>query len=185
MKRFSTIWLTGRILSLVELIMPNERKQWARAMKAEAAHVESDAAALTFAGGCLWAAIIQHLEVEANRSAAVLSAGLTAGFMFFAHAAINGSGAWPLLWPLLGGVMTAVLCLKDRGLLKVRRGAWLGLRAGLLAGLLFAIGGATLVWASDSLTLDSRLHVLGMGAIAGAALSAVGAGTATLLSRFV
>ncbi len=183
MERFVARWLIERIFGLAELIMPDERKQWARAMKAEASHVGSDAAAVSFAGGCLWAAFLEYVAAETSKSAAVLCAGVTAGFVFFAHSAVEGSGAWPLLWPLLGGAMTVLLFGQRHGRPALRRGAWLGLRAGLVAALLFTTAGAILIGESASVTLDSRLHTLVAGALLGTLFSVIGAGAATLIPR--
>lgn len=70
-------------------------------------------------------------------------AGLTAGLLFFAHAMVPYSRAWPLLWPLLGGVAAAVLASRDgysgSGFHRARVGA----AAGAIAGAVFL--GGTLV----------------------------------------
>lgn len=183
MHRFSPGWFIRRIFSLAELIMRDERKQWSRAMKGEAAHLGCDAAAIGFAAGCLRAALLECLKLEANRSAAALCAGLAAGFVFFAHSSIDGSGAWPLLWPLFGGAMTVLLHAQHHERLALRSGAWLGLKAGLVAVLLFAGGSIALISSSENVALSSRFNVLALGGLLGATLSIFGAGALTLLMR--
>jgi hypothetical protein len=127
--------------------------------------------------------LVEYLRAEASRSAAVLSAGLAAGFVFSAHSSVDGSGAWPLVWPLFGGAMAVLLFAQGRSRVALRSGALLGLRAGLVAALLFALVGATLISASESVTLGARLTILAIGALLAAALSAAGAGAAALLVR--
>jgi hypothetical protein len=183
MGRSSARSLAELIFRLVDLTMPAEHRQWARAMRAEAAYVGSDAAALGFAAGCLWVAVAEYFKMAARKNSAVMGAGLCAGFVFFAHASVDGSGAWPVLWPLLGGAGTALVSARNSRRLDLPGAAWLGLRAGLVAGLLFAAGGIALLSASEQVTVGSRLPVLVVAAVAGALLSAIGASTATLLVR--
>lgn len=181
MERFSFGWLIEGIFTLVELIMPEERKQWARAMKDEALHLGREAVALGFAGGCLRAALLEQVRSQACRSPAALCAGLAAGVVFFAHSAIVGSGAWPLLWPLLGGAMTVLLHAQDHERLVFRSAAWLGLKAGLVAVLLFVVGSIALISSLEHVALSSRLSIVALGGLIAATLSMFGAGALTLL----
>jgi hypothetical protein len=103
--------------------------------------------------------------------------------VFVAHSAVEGSGAWPLLWPVLGGAVAALSYAADGRPLPFRTGAGLGLRAGLVAGLLFVVGGVALIYGSETVTLGSRLGVLAVGMLVGVASSVVGAGAATVLVR--
>lgn len=48
-----------------------------------------------------------------KNSSVVLKIGIVAGFLFFLHALIPNSHAWPLIWPFLGGIVLMVY-LKDR-----------------------------------------------------------------------
>lgn len=74
-----------------------------------------------------------------HTSSSTLIAGLVSGFLFFAHALIPNSHAWPMVWPLLGGVVAVLLPAKRRRL----RNFWTGIRksakAGILAGLIFLV----------------------------------------------
>ena len=64
------------------------------------------------------------------RSSPAVAAGVMAGLLFFAHALVPYSRAWPLMWPLLGGVAAAVLASAGgRG-----TGAWGRVRVGAAAG---------------------------------------------------
>ncbi len=56
--------------------------------------------------------------------------GLLSGFLFFAHAMIPFSHAWPLVWPLLGGV-AAVYLVSQRG---GAQSFWKGLSASAKVG---------------------------------------------------
>lgn len=65
--------------------------------------------------------------------------GLIAGLLFFSHALIPYSHAWPLIWPLLGGALAMHHVSRRRD----ERGFW-GLlsasaKAGLVAGLFFFV----------------------------------------------
>lgn len=52
-----------------------------------------------------------------EKLSSVLKVGLIAGFLFFAHALIPNSNAWPLVWPALAGFFV-VYSLKNTGKLK-------------------------------------------------------------------
>jgi hypothetical protein len=71
----------------------------------------------------------------ARPSTTSLAAGLVAGAALFAHALVQNSQAWPLLWPLLGG-LTAVL-LGRRGITSFGAAVRAGALTGLIAGLVF------------------------------------------------
>ncbi len=103
-----------------------------------------------------------------TRLTPALTVGLAAGVLFFAHAMINNSHAWPLVWPLAGGA-AAVWFAARRGRL---HGFWSGLRAGAGAGvvssaLFFAATAAAL--AGLGLLPPERLNVvlLSLGVAAG------------------
>jgi hypothetical protein len=70
-----------------------------------------------------------------TRFTPALAAGALAGVLFFAHAMINNSHAWPLVWPLAGGA-AAVWFAARRGRL---HGFWSGLRAGAGAGVIASV----------------------------------------------
>lgn len=172
------------LFRLVELAIPEDRRQWARAMKAEAAYIGSDAALVSFAAGCLWAAVLEQLRATIERNIGVIATGSAIGIPFSAHAAVNGSGAWPLIWPLIGGAGSALLLARPGSRLEIGSGAWLGLRTGIIAGLLFAVVGVLLIAAFGRAPLDSRLHVIAIGALVGAGLSGAGGSAATLFLRW-
>jgi hypothetical protein len=64
------------------------------------------------------------------RSSPAVAAGLAAGLLFFAHALVPYSRAWPLVWPLLGGVAAAALASGHGRSI----GAWARVRVGAAAG---------------------------------------------------
>ena len=69
-----------------------------------------------------------------TRFTPALTAGLLAGLLFFGHAMIDGSRAWPLVWPFVGGAAAVLFAGRAHRL----HGFWSGLRAGAGAGALSA-----------------------------------------------
>jgi|GEM_PF-2483682 len=63
------------------------------------------------------------------RFSPVAAAGLAAGVLFFAHALVPYSRAWPLVWPMLGGVAAAALACRGHTI-----GGWARVRVGAAAG---------------------------------------------------
>lgn len=74
----------------------------------------------------------------AHRLAPAAAAGLAAGILFYLHAMIPQSHAWPLMWPLAGGAAAVYLSAR-RGADQAGevRGFRLGAQAGVIAGVLF------------------------------------------------
>jgi hypothetical protein len=124
------------------------------------------------------------------RSSPAVEAGLVAGLLFFAHALVPYSRAWPLVWPLLGGVAAAVLASghgRDVGAWgRVRVGAAAGAIAGgvflaltLAAVFLLAQPGmeatARILGAMEPVAVTPVLAVaIALAALIGVAASAVG-----------
>lgn len=69
-----------------------------------------------------------------TRLTPAVTTGIVAGLLFFAHAMINNSHAWPLVWPLAGGVAAVGIAAHRHRL----QGFWSGLRAAAGAGALSA-----------------------------------------------
>jgi hypothetical protein len=100
--------------------------------------------------------------------------GVVAGLLFFGHAMINNSQAWPLVWPFVGGAAAVVLAARRHRL----QGFWSGLRAGAGSGALSAaLFFATTVVALKALNLIPPDR---FGAVA--ALLAVAAGIGFVLA---
>ena len=72
-----------------------------------------------------------------SRSASIWAAGILAGLAFLAHAMLQNSHAWPLLWAFLAGVLTVMLAGRAHHLLSAIGS---GAAAGLIAGLIFLVG---------------------------------------------
>ena len=74
-----------------------------------------------------------------RRISPTIATGLVAGLLFYLHALIPNSHAWPMLWPILGGVITVILAARRNRL----RGFWNSIKkctkAGSMAGLIFLI----------------------------------------------
>ncbi len=68
------------------------------------------------------------------------SIGLAAGVLFFAHALVPDSNAWPIVWPALAGGVAGYRAARERpGFLK---GVGAAIGAGAIAGLVFLIATA-------------------------------------------
>jgi len=84
--------------------------------------------------------------------------GMLGGVLFFAHAMVNNSHAWPLVWPALAGLLAV---WTSRGAAHGSYGADLGraASAGLIAGAVFLV--ATAVTLSQ-LQLGSGISLAGL-----------------------
>ena len=112
--------------------------------------------------------------------------GIVAGLLFFAHAMINNSHAWPLVWPVAGGA-AAVWFAAHRHRL---RGFWSGLRAaagaGALSAALFFAATAAALAALGLLPperIEPALSALAVAAALGFALATVAGGLAYPFAR--
>lgn len=74
-----------------------------------------------------------------KHSSPAILAGLVGGALFFGHAMINNSHAWPMVWPLLAGSAAVLLAARRHGLQGFWNGLGLAARAGLVAGSLFFV----------------------------------------------
>jgi hypothetical protein len=123
------------------------------------------------------------------RTSPAVTAGVAAGLLFFAHALVPYSRAWPLVWPLLGGVAAAALVSRGRAITpwaRVRVGAAAGAIAGgvflaltLAALFLLAQPGmeatARILGAMEPVVVTPVLAVaIALAAVIGVAASAVG-----------
>lgn len=73
-----------------------------------------------------------------TRISPALGIGILSGLAFFAHAMVNNSHAWPLIWPLIGGA-AAVARSERAGAHSFAAKTWLAARTGLVAGGLFFV----------------------------------------------
>ena len=95
--------------------------------------------------------------------------GLGGGLLFFAHAMINNSNAWPLVWPFLAGVL-AVWTSRTGG--HATYGADIGRAAGvgLIAGMVFIL---TTAFTLSQLGLSGAAGMVGL--VFAAAIGLLGA----------
>ena len=127
-------------------------------------------------------------------------AGVIAGLLFSLHALIPNSHSWPLLWPFLGGAVAVHLATRQhhtgRG---VTHGFALGLRAGVIAAIVFLVATIPTVYllaqsyaepltrrlgGDGPLVLNGAMFLaLVVVAALGVALSAIGGGFAYALDR--
>jgi hypothetical protein len=154
-------------------------------MIAEIAYCEPGHRALSFALGCLGAALKERIGWALLRpERRGLFAAAVAGLVFLAHAAVDGSGAWPLLWPLVAGA--AVTVIPGRCPDQLRRSESSSLRrcwtavcagsaAGSVMGAIFAIGGAAHLSLAGGASLETRTPVLIVGAASSLVISALAA----------
>lgn len=166
-------------------IMPARDKLWAEGMAAELAYCEPGLRALGFALGCLGAALRRRVWSALLRpESRLMLAAAGAGLLFVAHAAVDGSGAWPLLWPLAAGAASTFIPereadrVDDAGRSSLRR-CWRAVRAGSATGavmsVIFAAGSIAFLLTAGDVPLKARLPVLVAGATIGLALSGIGA----------
>lgn len=94
-----------------------------------------------------------------------MTAGLVAGLLFFAHAMISNSHAWPLIWPIAGGAAAVWFAARAHRL----HGFWSGLRAGAGAGL---VAGGFFFAATVIALRVLNLRELGSEALIGLAIAA-------------
>ena len=137
--------------------------------------------------------------MAAHRSPTVV-AGLLAGGLFFLHALLPNSHAWPLVWPLLGGVLAVVLSARRRTqAVGFWNGMGVGARTGLVAAGLFLVASAVAVYvlslppmaqAARTLGADGPLVItssvfagLGLAAALGVAVSALASAFASPFVR--
>ncbi len=96
------------------------------------------------------------------RFASGVLAGLLAGVLFYLHALIPYSHAWPLLWPLLGGALAVYLAARRReGPLSVGQGLKLGAEAGGIAGLLFFLASLPTLYVLAQPAFERAARILG------------------------
>ncbi|HZF93719.1 MAG TPA: hypothetical protein VEZ20_02485 [Allosphingosinicella sp.] len=140
-------------------------------MASETAHLPGDREAMLFAAGCLRAAAAERLRSFAP-DPAWAGPGVAAGAMLAAHAAIDGSGAWPLFWPLIAGA--AVVLANGGRFGGLGAAAWSAFKAGAIGGLLlFSVAAAAALLGSGS--PEPAAHMLGRVGIAAAAAAALAA----------
>jgi hypothetical protein len=108
----------------------------------------------------------------ARTSSTSLAIGAAAGAAFFAHALVQDSNAWPLVWVLLGGFLAVFLARERVAGMGAAAGA--GASTGLVAGIVFFVATAVTllvlkVPADAASEVDGRSGAL----LAGLAISAV------------
>ncbi len=88
--------------------------------------------------------------------------GLLAGLLFYLHALIPFSHAWPLLWPLLGGALAVVLAARSEdGQVSLGQGLKLATKAGVVAGLLFFAATLPTLYALAQPAFEHAARILG------------------------
>ena len=95
-----------------------------------------------------------------TRISPAMAAGLAAGVLFFAHAMVPYSRAWPLVWPLFGGVAAVMLASRDRRLSGGQR-ARVGASAGAIAGLVFLLATGAALYVLSLPRLESVAGLFG------------------------
>jgi hypothetical protein len=111
-----------------------------------------------------WAPLLEDLM-----RARSLMFGLGAGLLFFAHAMINNSHAWPLVWPFLAGVL-AVWTSRTGGHATYGADVGRAAKVGIIAGMVFIL---TTAFTLDQLGLSEGAGLVGL--IFAAAIGLLGA----------
>lgn len=112
--------------------------------------------------------------------------GLAAGLLFFVHAMINDSNAWPLVWPILGGAAAVWSAARRERVSSFWGGLRAGAGSGALASSLFFVATAATLAAMGLLTPEHRTEALMLLAVAGGigfALATVAGALAYPLAR--
>ena len=173
--------LAAALMRQVLRLTPVERREWGQAMAAEFSSAPSGSASLRFALGCLWAAVRLRAQSSYGRIGDEGAAGVLIGILFCAHAAVRGTGAWPLIWPALGGVVAALMAVRTGKPLAGYSGA--GARTGAAAASIFFAGGLGVLWWMGVPDLQSRATILGAAALIAIPISAFTAGLAGICMR--
>ena len=122
---------------------------------------------------------------------AALVAGLAGGVAFFAHAMVQNSHAWPLLWAFVAGVLAIVLAARSEGR-SFGPAVGVGALAGLIAGIVFLVATAIAIFglgvpeeAARDLASRRSEAIAGMAVAAAVAIipAAIGAALAYLATR--
>lgn len=172
------------ILRLAHRLMPCNRKTWAEAMAAEIPHIEGRVAALAFAAGCLIAACRDRAASLTRKCPNEVAVGACVGALFLFHASIPNSQSWPWIWPVIGGVLVSIAHRAHIGHSHGRI-VLAGLKAGLVCGALFLVGGmgvlaivafhydAAVVWRGVRLIIYGAFGAVLLAPLSAAAASAV------------
>lgn len=110
-----------------------------------------------------------------NRSPA-LSVGLVVGLLFFAHAMIRNSHAWPMVWPLVAGGAAVLIAARREQLHGFWSGIGVAAKSGLIAGAIFFVSTAAALALLASGSFDGAAAALGAEGplvVGGAMLSAI------------
>lgn len=129
-----------------------------------------------------------------------LKVGIVLGVLFFAHAMVPNSNAWPLIWPLIAGSLGVVLAARRGSVRSFWQGVGVAFKAGAAAGTFFFAATAISLWLLSTRSLEPVARQLGadgpivlnpavfiglaIAALIGAALAALsGAATFPLANR--
>jgi hypothetical protein len=179
--RITTHWLTAALMRQVQRLTPVERREWGQAMAAEFSSAPGGSTSLRFALGCLWAAVRLRAQSGYWRIRDEGAAGVLIGILFCTHAAIEGTQAWPLIWPALGGAVAALMAVRNGRPLARFSGA--GARTGAAAASIFFVGGLVSLWWMGVPDLQSRATIVGLAAVLAILISAFTAGLAGICIR--
>ena len=96
-----------------------------------------------------------------QRLSPTTSTGLLFGLLFFLHAAVPDSHAWPMLWPTLAGGTAVYFAMQESS----RRGFFgslgLGAKAGIVAGVVFLIATVPMLYVVRMPSLEPVARALG------------------------
>lgn len=108
-------------------------------------------------------------------------AGLAGGLLFFGHAMVNNSHAWPLVWPALAGAVAVWLAHRERtsGYAADLMSAGI---AGVIAGAVF-FGATAIALSRLGLLSDNGLSGLAVAALLGLASALVVGGLTHPLAK--
>ena len=87
--------------------------------------------------------------------------GIFLGLLFFAHALVPNSNAWPLIWPIIAGSMAVWLPARKGRVQGFWRGVSAAAKAGAVAGALFFLTTAVALWLLSNRSFEPVARQLG------------------------
>jgi hypothetical protein len=96
-----------------------------------------------------------------NIRGAAVRTGIAGGVLFFLHALVPNSQAYPLVWPALAGAVAFWIATSDAAPRRFRRGVLAALVAGIVVGLVGFVGSTVTVLVLSRPVLNPVAQALG------------------------
>lgn len=96
-----------------------------------------------------------------KRASLPLKVGIPLGLLFFGHAMVPNSNAWPLIWPLVAGAVVVILAARRGRLAHFWQGLGTAVGAGAAAGMLFFVATVISLWLLSLPALEAVARLFG------------------------